>query len=330
VYGNIKQLFLLKQKNRNLKTVLSVGGWTYSSNFAQAVSTNAGRTTFANSALTLIKDLGFDGVDIDWEYPTDVTQAQNFVYLLKTVRETLDAYTSRFAPGYHLVLSVAAPAGPANYQYMKFSEMDFYVDMWNLMAYDYAGAWDTVAGHQANWNPSRSNNASTPFSTDRPVTDYIKAGVTLAKINVGIPLYGRGFMDTNGPGESYSGIGAGTWEAGIYDYKALPQKGATEGFSPTMVAGWSYDSTKKTFMSYDTPESAWAKAKCIQTHQLGGAMYWELSADKNGTKSLINTVSFIIEGYLTTWLIHQGCKHMGSGYVGAGTESHRLSCFSVR
>lgn len=61
--GNFNQLYKLKQQNRNLKTSLSVGGWSYRANFKTALATSAGRALFADSTLKLITDLGLDGID---------------------------------------------------------------------------------------------------------------------------------------------------------------------------------------------------------------------------------------------------------------------------
>ncbi|KHJ35052.1 putative glycoside hydrolase family 18 protein [Erysiphe necator] len=291
LYGCLKQLNLLKQKNRSLKVLLSIGGWTYSANFSKPASTSVGRKKFADSALDLLMNYGFDGIDIDWEFPQAGADAQNCVLLLQTVRETLDSYASTLSSKPHFLLTVACSAGPVNINNMDVTNMDRYLDFWNLMAYDFAGSFTANTGHQANLFPSPSNPASTPFSIQAAVDLYKQKGVSSSKIVLGMPLYGRAFENTDGLGKPYSGVGDGSWENGIFDYKVLPITGSKEEYDQTAHASYSYDPTKRKLVSYDNVAMAKEKAGWIKSQNLGGGMWWESSGDRSDQGSLIQTVT---------------------------------------
>ena len=183
--------------------------------------------------------------------------------------------------------------GSEQYKKLHIKAMDQYLDFWNLMAYDFAGSWDSLCGHQSNLYPSKSKPSSTPFSTCAAVNYYRDQGVSGRKIIVGMPLYGRAFASTDGPGTKFSGTGEGSWEQGVWDFKALPQQGAHEAYDDEACASWSYDTGKRLMISYDTSEIAKRKAEFVKEQGLGGAMWWESSADKAGEESLIHTVSFL-------------------------------------
>jgi len=321
VYGAVKQLSLLKAKNRNMKVMLSIGGWTYTNtnkHMDVPASTAAGRQTFANSCVAMIRDYGFDGIDIDWEYPQNPTQGGQLLDLLKAIRQAMDTYaatlTYKDANGNsqtpHFELSIAAPAGETNYKNMPLGEISQVVDFINLMAYDYAGSWETNSAHAQNLYKSTSNPKSTPFNTFDTVQAYFNANVAPSKINLGMPIYGRSFTNTKGIGQPFNGIGQGSWEAGVYDWKVLPLPGSTVYYDQEAGATYSYNNSTGELVSFDTVDMALKKTEWIKQTGLGGAMWWEVAGDKYDGTGLIENVVASLGGIqqMSNWLRYPDSK----------------------
>lgn len=101
---------------------------------------------------------------------------------------------------------------------------------------------------------------------------------------MGIPLYGRSFMNTDGPGTPFQGIGQGSWEQGVYDYRALPLPGSEVHHDSYAKASFSYNPQTKEMVSYDSEEVGRWKGEWIRNEGLGGSMFWELSGDKGSER----------------------------------------------
>ncbi|KAG0262712.1 hypothetical protein BG011_009842 [Mortierella polycephala] len=286
LYGNFKRLGLLKKANRHLKVSLSIGGWTWSTNFAEVASSSSKRANFIRTSIELMNDLGLDGLDIDWEYPKTDDDAENYVTLLRELREGLDSYAAEKDDSNPYLLTGAMPCGETQYSLLRLSEMNQYMDAFYLMAYDLAGSWSDTAGHQSNLYGGEVN-------IHKAIQHYRDQGIPSHKLIMGMPIYGRAFQNTNGIGHPFEGIGAGTWEQGVYDYNQLPLPGAVEYYDAEAVSSYSYDISKRELITYDSPMVIDRKADYIAEHQLGGAMFWESSSDlkSDHERSLISNVA---------------------------------------
>ncbi|THV05045.1 glycoside hydrolase family 18 protein [Dendrothele bispora CBS 962.96] len=319
LYGNFKAIYNLKKQNRHLKLLLSIGGWTYSPSFHPVVVNPQLRQRFVESSVKLLEDYGLDGLDVDYEYPQTDAQATGYVDLLRELREALDRHASSKGANYRFLLTIAAPCGPQNYEKLHIKAMDQYLDFWNLMAYDFAGSWDKISGHQA-------NIFSGDVSASKAVSYYISHGVAPPKVILGVPLYGRSFLNTDGPGKPFSGIGQGSWEAGVYDYRALPLPNSYVMRDEQAKASWTYDYNNREMISFDDEQVAKWKGEWIRKMGLGGSMFWELSGDKGSDRdgmegghgkdpqpgeSLVKVVKDAMGGLETNqynWLQYEGSK----------------------
>lgn len=140
-------------------------------------------------------------------------------------------------------------------------------------AYDYSGSFSTVTANQANVYGEQL----TGFSTDKALTWYKSQGATASKIVLGMPAYGHSFEGTTGLGSSFTTtVSTGTIDVGIFAYKQLPLAGSTVFENTTDISSYSYDASKKEFISYDTPAIVQLKAKYAQSNGLAGSMFWDV------------------------------------------------------
>ncbi|KAG6012601.1 hypothetical protein E4U54_007420 [Claviceps lovelessii] len=294
VYGNIKQMFLLKKKYRNLKTTLSVGGWSYRVNFPPMLAQDITRDAFVKSAIKLVSDLGFDGIDIDYEYVDGSEQAAQMVDLLKRLRKALDDLKDILKAENPFILSYSSPAGKAHYTQLDFQNMTPYLDFYNFMAVDYMGpGFSNNSGYLDNLFKDKKNPNATDFDTQSAIHYYLhEAKVPSRKIVVQNPLYGRSFNGTTGIGKPFIDAGSlgSLGAAGTWRYKDLPVPGynLTVVNDLKVVGSYSFDACKQYLINHDTPEIARLKVSYVKKMKLGGTAWWEVSQDRTDDGSLIS------------------------------------------
>ncbi|MGW4755703.1 glycoside hydrolase family 18 protein [Streptomyces chartreusis] len=277
--GNFNQLRELKKKHPGLKVLWSFGGWTWSTGFGEAARNPA---AFAQSCYDLVENSKwadvFDGIDIDWEYPNacgatcDTSGREAFKNLMSAVR-------AKFGSGNLVTAAITADAtSGGKIDAANYAGAAQYVDWYNPMTYDFFGAWDATgptAPHSA--LNSYSGIPKANFHTSATIAKLKSLGVPSSKLLLGIGFYGRGWtgVTQSAPGGTATGAAAGTYEAGIEDYKVLKTKCPATG----TVGGTAYAKCGSNWWSYDTPGTIASKMTYKNQQGLGGTFFWELSGD---------------------------------------------------
>jgi chitinase len=287
----IQKLVSLKERNKDLKILLSLGGWGGCEPCSEIFSTKKNRKIFVNSVKELSGFFQTDGIDLDWEYPTitgypnhkfQPADKHNFTQLVRQLRKTL---------GKEKVISFAA--GGFN-QYIEKSvewkKVMKKVDLVNLMTYDLVSGYSVTTGHHT----ALYSSAQQPESIDNAVKKLLQLKLPKQKIIIGAAFYGRVWEAV--PDSNYGLYQPGRFKTGV-DFKNVASKYSVDsGFiyhwDDTVMAPYLFNSGQSLFVTYDDRRSIELKTKYAIEKGLGGIMFWELSEDlyEDGLLDVINKV----------------------------------------
>lgn len=163
---------IANRSNQNHKvkliiTALADGAW------GNGVNEYMGRywEEIANQIVDLTNKYGFDGVDIDWEYPAAAADWQVFDSFIQKLDKDLSEYKE------DIVISAALSAGQLGLSQKTFD----CIDQIQFMAYDD----NDTDGYQSSLQQAQEG-----------LRDFINNGADISKINIGIAAYGRPINST--------------------------------------------------------------------------------------------------------------------------------------
>ena len=288
---NFKVLAGVRRSRPHLKLLVSVGGWTWSGGFSDAVLTPERRQRFVQSAVDFVRRHDLDGFDVDWEYPGlpgngnthRPEDKPNFTSVMADLRAALDKDAA--ARGKASLLTLAAGAFPAFIGHTEMAKVQASVDFVNLMTYDFrVASVERIAGHHANLYDTPNDEKRR--SADRAVREFLAAGVPAAKLVMGVPFYGRGWRDVHPAADGLYQLGVAA-EGMNLSYGQLAgavigRAGFSRHWDATAQAPYLWNASQRIFISYDDPESLRLKANYVRAKGLGGVMFWQYAEDPSG------------------------------------------------
>ncbi|KAJ9584392.1 hypothetical protein L9F63_021261, partial [Diploptera punctata] len=282
--GTFRKFTALKNRHPHLKVSLAIGGWNEgSANYSRMASTPENRRNFIASVTGFLTKYNFDGLDLDWEYPTqrggDPSDKQNFVLLAKELREEFDKH------GWLLTAALGVGDDVVDKAY-DLKSLAKYLDYMHAMCYDLHGTWDRKVGHNA---PLKSKNHKDTRTVEHALRHFLKMGAPARKLVMGVPMYGRTFIledpDSTtiigAPAKEQGFAGPFTREVGFMGYNEICLNLSSGGWKQF----WDEESltpyavqNEKVF-SYDDERSIAEKVKFAMELNLAGIMVWSIDTD---------------------------------------------------
>jgi GH18 family chitinase len=274
------------------KVMLSLGGWGSCQNFPIIAADPAKRANLAHHCVLALANYGFDGIDMDWEFPGSPelkgspADKENYTLVMKAIRDSIDLYGSQIK--YKFLLTGAFGSHDVFNQYIEWKKLNEFIDFFNIMSYDFNGGWSENASHNSPLSaPAQGDTNALDNTFYRLTTKY---HVPANKINMGVGFYGRSLM---GKAEQKLDI-CGTAHLGVADSVTfVPELGGSSywnlmNLKDKFEEHWDEKAQVpyligkgdlNTFVSYDNSKSIKLKAEFVKQNDGAGLIIWEVSGD---------------------------------------------------
>ena len=269
---NIDSWFLYPQMiseahKNNVKVLVAVGGYGQSDGFSPMTADPTARAMFIKNIVNFCEAKDYDGVDIDWEYPT-ATDRSNLTLLVSELRSALD--TANIP-----LLTAAIPVQDWNNSY-DLNNLKNYLDWFGVMTYDFYGSWETKSGHQS----ALYNFGQQALSVDKAVKYYLNKGVPANKLCIGIPFGGyllntTGLFQPNNGGSTISYVDANKKISQGWEYN----------WDADMKVPYLQNAAHTQLITYDDTISLKLKCDYILKNNLKGTIIWKIGRDYSGGKA---------------------------------------------
>jgi chitinase len=280
--GFLEPELITKAHAAGVKVLLLLGG-----DFPGMETTAGGLKTLLANLQTFITANGYDGLDIDWEYPGSATDTEMF-YRFMTGLRTL------FPSPQYLLSADVPPWAPTAYDFQNLTPV---LDYWNIMMYDCAGPWTDDGQFNSAIFPDASNpqpwECQPGGSVEQAANVFMNdLNLPAAKLNMGSPFYGYYYVNVTKPYGNCDPLFHGscsnsqvlTENYGTFIKQHINQRGWSAYFDEeTMVPYLLRTDGTPGYITYDDALSTYTRIWYSEwSRGLGGGFMWSLDADYDG------------------------------------------------
>ncbi|WJX42044.1 chitinase [Trifolium repens] len=239
----------IQAKSSSVQTLLSIGGGggpALAQQFANMASQASSRKSFIDSSIQLARGNNFNGLDLDWEYPSSDTDKTNFGLLITEWRAAVAQEASSSSnPALLLSAAVGGSDQITPLQYYPGQDIADNLDWVNVMTIDLFTSDGYPTSTQA---PAPLKNPTGQFSVEEDANNH-------------------GLFAT-----ATQGLGA-------VKYRDIINTGAEVVYDSTYVTNYCFTGTD--WYGYDDTQSISAKVDYAKQNGLFGYFAWHIEQDSN-------------------------------------------------